>query len=100
MDPLSREEIDEIAHLARLKLEDDEAERLRGELGTILTHMNALKAASTDGVEAMTHAVPMSLRLRADEVEESLPIDVAVGQAPDRAESYFQVPHILTRQGE
>jgi len=95
MADLTRKDVDEIAVLARLALTDDEAERLRGELGAILVHMEALAALDTDGVEPMTHAVPMELRLRDDEVEPSMPVDDALGQAPDRADDFFQVPKII-----
>jgi aspartyl-tRNA(Asn)/glutamyl-tRNA(Gln) amidotransferase subunit C len=94
MAALTREEVQEIALLARLHLEEDEVERLCGELSAILEHMEALRAIQTD-VEPMTHAVPMALRLRADEVEPSLPVEEAVGQAPDRQDDLFQVPHII-----
>ena len=43
----------------------------------------------------MTHAVPMDLRLRDDEVVESLPVEAALASAPDRADDYFQVPNII-----
>jgi aspartyl-tRNA(Asn)/glutamyl-tRNA(Gln) amidotransferase subunit C len=92
---LTRKDVDEIALLARLSLTDDEAERLRGELAAILHHMETLSALDTTGVEPMTHAVPMELRLRADEVEPSMPVDDAVGQAPDRSDDFFQVPKII-----
>ena len=91
---LTREEVLDIALLARLHLEEDEVERLRVELSSILEHMEALRAIQTD-VEPMTHAVPMALRLRADEVEPSLPAEEAVRQAPDREGDLFQVPHII-----
>ena len=94
MAALTREEVLEIALLARLHLDDDEVDRLQGELSSILEHMEALRAVVTE-VEPMTHAVPMALRLRADEVEPSLPVDEAVGQAPDRDGDLFQVPHII-----
>lgn len=94
MPGLTREEVLEIALLARLHLDDDEVDRLQGELSSILEHMEALRAVETD-VEPMTHAVPMALRLRPDEVEPSLPVEEAVGQAPDRAGDLFQVPHII-----
>jgi aspartyl-tRNA(Asn)/glutamyl-tRNA(Gln) amidotransferase subunit C len=87
--------VDAIARLARLALSDEEAERLRGELGAILDHMRDLAALDTAGVEPMTHAVPMALRLRPDEVEPSLPVGDAVGPAPDRAGDFFQVPKII-----
>ncbi|HWM86278.1 MAG TPA: Asp-tRNA(Asn)/Glu-tRNA(Gln) amidotransferase subunit GatC [Kofleriaceae bacterium] len=92
---LTEADVLEIARLARLHLEPDEVARLRGELSAILEHMEQLKAVDTSGVEPMTHAVPMRLRLRADEPETPLPVEEAVGQAPDRADDFFQVPHIL-----
>ena len=95
MSELTRRDVDEIALLARLALSDDEAERLRGELGAILQHMDKLSALNTEGVEPMTHAVPMELRLRADQVEPSMPVERAVGQAPDRDGDFFQVPKII-----
>ncbi|HEY8144025.1 MAG TPA: Asp-tRNA(Asn)/Glu-tRNA(Gln) amidotransferase subunit GatC [Kofleriaceae bacterium] len=91
---LTREEVLEIALLARLHLDDDEVDRLQGELSSILEHMEALRAIETN-IEPMTHAVPMGLRLRQDAVEPSLPVEEAVGQAPDRADDLFQVPHII-----
>lgn len=94
MAALTREEVLEIALLARLHLEEAEVERLRAELSSILEHMEALRAIQTE-VEPMTHAVPMALRLRADQVEPSLPVEEAIRQAPDRAGDLFQVPHII-----
>ena len=99
MAALTREDVLEIARLARLHLEDDEVERLRGELSAILVHMERLAEVDTTGVEPMTHAVPMQLRLRADEPGAALPVEDAVGQAPDRADDFFQVPHILRPAG-
>ena len=92
---LTHDDVLEIARLARLHLEPDETERLRSELSAILEHMERLRGVDTEGVEPMTHAVPMTLRLRDDQVEPSLPVDAAVGQAPDHADDQFQVPHIL-----
>jgi aspartyl-tRNA(Asn)/glutamyl-tRNA(Gln) amidotransferase subunit C len=95
MDALTRKDVEDIAQLARLRVTVDEAERLLGELTAILGHMEELAALDTTGVEPMTHAVPMELRLRADDVEPSLPVDAALGSAPERAADYFQVPRIL-----
>ena len=95
MAALTRKDVDEIALLARLALSDAEADKLCGELSAILEHMQKLAALDARGVEPMTHAVPMNLRLRDDEVEPSLPVNDAVGQAPDRAADFFQVPRIL-----
>ena len=100
MAKLTRDDVLDIAGLARLHLEPDEVEKLRGELSAILEHMDELAALDTSGVEPMTHAVPMALRLRPDEVEPSLPAEEAVRQAPDRAGDLFQVPHIIKSAGQ
>jgi len=100
MAELTRKDVDEIALLARLALTDAEADKLRGELTAILGHMQKLAALDAAGVEPMTHAVPMHLRLRADEVAPSLSVEDAVGGAPDRAADYFQVPQIIDAPGE
>jgi aspartyl-tRNA(Asn)/glutamyl-tRNA(Gln) amidotransferase subunit C len=100
MPALSRDEVEQIALLARLKLDDDEAERMREELGAILGHMDALAQVDTTGVEPMTHAVPMDLRLRPDDVAASLPQDVALRGAPEVADGCFQVPHIISKAGQ
>jgi aspartyl-tRNA(Asn)/glutamyl-tRNA(Gln) amidotransferase subunit C len=92
---LTRKEVDEIAMLARLHLEADEAMRMQDELGKILDHFLALATVDTDGVPAMTHAVPMDLRLRADEPAASLPASEAVRSAPAREGDLFVVPAII-----
>jgi len=92
---LTRKEVDEIAMLARLHLEADEAMRMQDELGKILDHFLALATVDTDGVPAMTHAVPMDLRLRPDEVAPSLPTSEAVRAAPAREGDLFVVPAII-----
>jgi aspartyl-tRNA(Asn)/glutamyl-tRNA(Gln) amidotransferase subunit C len=96
---LTRTDVEEIALLARLSLSDEEIERLRTELSAILEHMEALAELSTDGVEPMTHAVPVELRLRDDQVEPSLSPEAALSDAPDRDGDLFRVPSILPPGG-
>lgn len=93
---LSREEVEELALLARIALRPDEIEALRGDLAAILDHMAVLRDVDTTGVEPMTHAVPMTLRLRADAPAPSLDQDVALAGAPDTADGYFVVPAIIS----
>ncbi len=95
MPQLTRKEVDEIAMLARLHLEPDEAARMQDELGKILDHFLALATVETEGVPAMTHAVPMDLRLRADEPAPSLPAADALKGAPAREAEAFLVPAII-----
>ena len=95
MAELSLKEVEEIALLARLQLTAEETERLRGELSGILGYIEKLRACDTSGVEPMTHAVPIVLRLRDDRVEPSLPVEVAVADAPTVRDGSFEVPAII-----
>lgn len=99
MADLSEQEVAEIALLARLSLTDQERASLRAELGAILGHMDALAEVDTDGVEPMTHAVPMTLRLRADTPSPSLPASDALGGTTSITDSQFRVPHIIKKAG-
>ncbi len=99
MAALTRQDVEQIALLARLDLAPGELDRLAGELAAILDHMDALAALDTAGVEPMTHAVPMTLPLRADEVAPSLPVETALAGAPDAADDHFRVPSIIDRSG-
>ena len=99
MEPLSKDDVEQIAALARLELGDTELESLRTDLSAILGHMDALAAVATDGIEPMTQAVPMDLRLRDDEVAESLDPDRAVAAAADHQDGQFRVPHIIKSSG-
>ncbi|HET9625719.1 MAG TPA: Asp-tRNA(Asn)/Glu-tRNA(Gln) amidotransferase subunit GatC [Kofleriaceae bacterium] len=92
MAALTRKEVEEIAQLARLHLEPDELSRMETELGAILGHFEALAAVDTANVPAMTHAVPMDLRLRPDTPAPSLPPDEALAAAPRRAGDLIVVP--------
>jgi aspartyl-tRNA(Asn)/glutamyl-tRNA(Gln) amidotransferase subunit C len=92
---LTRDEVAELATLARIALSPDELEAMRADLSAILAHMAVLRDVDTDGVEPMTHAVPMTLRLRPDEPGASLPQDAALAGAPAVADGYFVAPAII-----
>lgn len=92
MAELTRKEVEQIAALARLYLEPEELARMEQELGAILGHFAELAAVDTQGVPAMTHAVPMDLRLRPDLVQPSLDPAVALSGAPRRDGDLIVVP--------
>ena len=92
---LTRAEVQEIASLARIRLADDEADRLVTDLGAILGYVEELQAVDTTGVEPMTHAVPMDCPLRADVAGDSLPSAAALAAAPAREDDFFAVPKVI-----
>jgi len=99
MPALTRKEVEEIALLARLHLEPEELARMQHDLGAILENAAALAAVDTTDVPAMTHAVPMDLRMRLDVVEPSLTVDAALGGAPQREGDLIVVPSSIAPPG-
>ena len=95
MSGLNKEEVEEIALLARLRLGEAEAQKLAGELSAILGYVEQLQKVDTTGVEPMTHAVPLDCPMRPDAVAPSLSADEALADAPQRAEDFFAVPRII-----
>src|SRR3989304_6121826 len=93
--PISREEVEHIAKLARLQLTDEEKKRFQVELGKILEYFDQLKKLDTEKVPPMTHAVPIENVLREDQVKPSLPAEEALQNAPEKKNSYFQVPKVV-----
>jgi aspartyl-tRNA(Asn)/glutamyl-tRNA(Gln) amidotransferase subunit C len=95
MSALSKEEVEEIALLARLRLDAAEIDRLAGELSAILGYVEQLQAVDTTGVEPMTHAVPLDCPLRPDALAPSLSVEEALADAPAREDDCFSVPRII-----
>jgi aspartyl-tRNA(Asn)/glutamyl-tRNA(Gln) amidotransferase subunit C len=95
MPALTLEEVQEIALLARLELDAAEVERLRSDLTSILSYIGKLEALDTQGVEPMTHAVPLECPLREDRVLPSLSASEALAGAPARDDDFFEVPKII-----
>lgn len=100
MGVLTRSEVKAIAELARLELDDDEVDRLRAELTAILAHMETLASVATDGVPAMTHALPLELRMRADVAGAALPHALALGGTSAHSDGCFRVPRIIATDDE
>jgi aspartyl-tRNA(Asn)/glutamyl-tRNA(Gln) amidotransferase subunit C len=92
---MSRDDLVQLARLARLHLEPAELDALTAELAAVLKHFAALAAVDTSDVPPMTHAVPMDLRLRGDEPQPSLAVEDALRGAPARDGDFFVVPAIL-----
>ena len=84
-----------VAHLARIKVSDDEAEALTGELNTILGFVEQLNEVDVSGVEPMTSVMPMAMKKRADVVSDGGKADDILANAPVSEDHFFQVPKVV-----
>jgi aspartyl-tRNA(Asn)/glutamyl-tRNA(Gln) amidotransferase subunit C len=100
MSQLGAEEALRLAHLARLRLDGDEAEALARDLASILAFAERLSAVDTEGVEPTSHVIPFATPLRSDEPMPSLAPERVVANAPEAIASAFAVPKVLENEEE
>jgi aspartyl-tRNA(Asn)/glutamyl-tRNA(Gln) amidotransferase subunit C len=84
-----------VAHLARIAVTDEDAERMTGELNAILGFVEQLDEVDVSGVEPMTSVIPMAMRKRDDVVTDGDKADDIVANAPASAENFFLVPKVV-----
>ncbi|MEI2826089.1 MAG: Asp-tRNA(Asn)/Glu-tRNA(Gln) amidotransferase subunit GatC [Dermatophilaceae bacterium] len=95
MSSLSRDDVAHLAALARIDLSDAELDRMRGELEVILDAVATVQQAPTEGVEPMSHPMPLTNVTRPDEVRPGLTAAEALSGAPESESQRFTVPRIL-----
>lgn len=92
---IDQNDIQHVAHLARLALTEEEKVLFTGQMGAILAYAETLNELCTDGINPTSHAVPMQNAFRPDRVSPSIGQDKAFANAPDHNDSYFRVPPVI-----
>lgn len=84
-----------IAHLARIKVSEEDVPRLEGELNSILHWIEQLNEVDVQGVEPLTSVVAMEMKKRQDVVTDGhYPNDVTKN-APVSEDEFFMVPKVV-----
>ncbi len=89
---IDRDQVLHVAKLARLKVTDEEVDRMAEELSKILEHVETMNELDLEGVEPTSHVVDLTNVLREDVPRHGLAREQALAQAPDAAEGGFRVP--------
>jgi aspartyl-tRNA(Asn)/glutamyl-tRNA(Gln) amidotransferase subunit C len=96
---LDKATVARIATLARIKVADQDLDKMVGELQTILSWVEELNAVNTDGVEPMTSAVEVTLPLREDKVSDGGYAGKVLANATDPVTvgegGFFTVPKVV-----
>lgn len=93
--PLSLQQVEHIAELAKLALTDEEKERYRVQLSAILDYADTLQRLDLDGVPPMSHAVALTNITREDESAAAFARDVILANAPDQQDGQIRVRAVL-----
>jgi aspartyl-tRNA(Asn)/glutamyl-tRNA(Gln) amidotransferase subunit C len=89
---IDRDQVLHVAKLARLRLTDEEVERMSGELSTILEAIEQIAELDLEDVQPTSHVVDLENVLRPDEPRPCLPRERALANAPDATDEGFRVP--------
>jgi aspartyl-tRNA(Asn)/glutamyl-tRNA(Gln) amidotransferase subunit C len=92
---ITREEVENVAVLARLELTGEEKDIFTGQMDAILAYVDKLNELDTSGVIPTAHAVPMENSFRDDEARPAIGVDSALANAPERADGFFRVPKVI-----
>jgi len=84
-----------VAHLARVRVGDDQLHPLARELSQILAFAEQLAEVDVTGVEPMTSVTPMRLKMRDDVVSDGNRRDDILANAPLTREGFFAVPKVV-----
>lgn len=95
MADITNEDVKHVAHLARLAITDEEAEKFTKQLSKIIGYAEKLNKLDTDHIEPTTHVLDIKNVLRKDEPKQWITQEEALKNAPDKKNGHFRVPSIM-----
>jgi aspartyl-tRNA(Asn)/glutamyl-tRNA(Gln) amidotransferase subunit C len=95
MSRISTDQVKHVAHLARLAITEEEANRLTQQLDKIITFAEQLNEVDTDNVEPTSHVLEIKNVMREDVAKPGLPNEEVLKNAPDHQDGQIKVPPII-----
>lgn len=92
---ISKKDVEHVALLARLELNEEQKESYTKQLNDILEYANALQKVDTENVPPTAHVLPIKNVFREDKVGNHLPNEKTIAIAPDSEGNFIKVPKIL-----
>ena len=93
---LTRQEVEKIAHLARLALTEAQITEYQVQLSAVLDYAEMLNEVDLSDVEPTAHAISRQNVMRADEAKPSLPVDEALANAEEHKQDQFYIQSVLS----
>ena len=92
---MNRENIQQLAKLARLHIADDQADEIASRISNVLALVDQLAAADTSNVEPMAHPLDAVQVLRADEITEPNVREAMQAIAPATENGLYLLPKVI-----
>jgi aspartyl-tRNA(Asn)/glutamyl-tRNA(Gln) amidotransferase subunit C len=93
--PVTMNDVEHVAALARLTLSEQEKVTLTSQLNEILGYMDQLNTVDTSAVEPLSHVIELPNVFREDELRTGLTREEALQNAPASTEKFFKVPKVI-----
>ena len=92
---LNSQDIKRIAHLARIEVNDDEAQATLNKLTGIMSLIEEMQPVNTEGIAPMSHSQDVTQRLREDQVTETNQRELYQSIAPSVEDGLYLVPKVI-----
>lgn len=92
---VTKDDVQYMAHLARLELKDEEAEHLKEDMNKILGYIDKLEQLDTSDVDPLEHVTEEPADFRKDQAKKPISHEHALKNAPDADSDYFRVPRVI-----
>lgn len=93
---VTRKQVEHIADLARLQLDEGELEEYTAQLNKILEYVDKLNELDTENVKPLSHPVEGTNVFREDELKPSINREEVLKNAPSKNEEFFKVPKVIS----
>lgn len=95
---VTKQDVEKIAKLAKLKFTEDEKEKLKVEMNQVLAYIDTLnEIPGLDKVEPLENVNNTENVFRDDVSEVCLTREEALKNAPEKTENFFKVPKVLDK---
>ncbi len=92
---ITKEEVNHVAKLARLEIDDGDIDKFVDQIGQILEYVNTLEQVNTDNIALTSRATFSANAFREDDVRQSLDMEAALSNAPVKEDGCFIVPKVI-----
>ena len=92
---LDKDTVRKVASLARIKMSEEELDRMAPQLNKIIGFVEQLSQVDTDNVEPLANVVDITLRLREDDVTDGGYAEKILANAPEHTQGFFVVNKVV-----
>ncbi|MBE7446560.1 MAG: Asp-tRNA(Asn)/Glu-tRNA(Gln) amidotransferase subunit GatC [Planctomycetia bacterium] len=92
---IDKDEVEYIANLSRISLNEREKDMFVHQLNDILSYIEKLNTLDTKNVKPMAYILKVSNVFREDKLETSIPIQDVLINAPSTKSGFFKVPKVI-----